>query len=127
MEDEPINAMDLLGKYCFAEAAVKIESIFIGNKISLQVKLYECNVEPTQTGMKRLLARPKANTRVLKQEAQDCSRPPMDMDDDKDDDTGSLVGSGDDVGEEPAQVKKKTVKKMVKRVVKKVVRKSAGD
>ena len=57
--DEPINALDLMGKYCYTKAAIKIESIFIGSKISLQVKLYEAVVEPITNGMKRLL-RPTA-------------------------------------------------------------------
>jgi hypothetical protein len=44
---EPINALDLIGKYCYTNATIKIESIFIGgSKISLQVMLYEAIVEP---------------------------------------------------------------------------------
>ena len=59
VNDEQINALDLMGKYCYTKAAIKIESIFIGSKISLQVKLYEAVVEPITNGMKRLL-RPTA-------------------------------------------------------------------
>lgn len=58
---ESINALDLLGKHCYVKAAIKIESVFIGNKISLQVKLYECQVTPIDMGFKRLLPRPKAD------------------------------------------------------------------
>jgi hypothetical protein len=68
---ENINGMDLIGKYCFVRAAIKIESIFIGNKISLQVKLYECEVKIADQGPRRLLsARPEADTRILTRPAQ---------------------------------------------------------
>ena len=52
---ETLDPMTLVGKYCNTKAAVKIESIFVGNKISLQVKLYEAEVKTFETGMKRLL------------------------------------------------------------------------
>jgi hypothetical protein len=42
--------------YCTVRAAVKIESIFIGSKISLQVKLWEAGITVTDTGIRRLLA-----------------------------------------------------------------------
>lgn len=50
-----VNGLDLQGKYCYVRGAVKIESIFIGNKISLQIKLYEAEVETLESGPKRLL------------------------------------------------------------------------
>ena len=52
---DDINPMSLVGKYCYVKAAVKIESIFIGNRISLQVKLLEANVRLADNGQKRLL------------------------------------------------------------------------
>ena len=64
-----IDPLDVLGKYCYAKAAIKIESIFIGNKISLQVKVYETVAELVESGMKRLLGgssllnRPGANVK----------------------------------------------------------------
>ena len=61
---ESVDPLALLGKYCYATSAIKIESIFIGNKISLQIKLYECEVKLVETGMRRLM-RPKAQKRVL--------------------------------------------------------------
>ena len=42
---ESINALDLLGKACYVRSAIKFESIFIGNKISIQIKLLECDVK----------------------------------------------------------------------------------
>ena len=118
--NEPINALDLLGKYCFATAAIKIESIFIGNKISLQVKLYECEVRMTNTGMRRLLTvRPESQSTVQ----QSSTSNPLD---DDDDDAGSIVADfeepkdGEEDVEEPVkEVPKKVVKKVVKKILKK--------
>lgn len=55
---EDIDPMSLKGKYCYVDAAVKIESIYIGNRVSLQVKLYEAGVKLLEAGPKRLLSRP---------------------------------------------------------------------
>jgi hypothetical protein len=55
-----IDPLTLLNKYCYAVAALKIESIYIGaGKVLLQVKLYEANVEVIQSMMKPLLTKPK--------------------------------------------------------------------
>ena len=62
-----INPMDLIGKFCYVKAAIKIESIFIGAKIALQVKVYEAEVRMIESGTKRLLPRsalPQADTVV---------------------------------------------------------------
>ena len=58
--DEKVEALNLKGKYCYVEAAVKYESIFIGTKISLQVKCLEANVRTLENSNKRLL-RPVSN------------------------------------------------------------------
>jgi hypothetical protein len=52
---EELDYTQVMGKYCHTKAAVKIESIYIGSRISLQVKLLECNVRLSDTGHKRLL------------------------------------------------------------------------
>lgn len=119
--DEVVDSSTLMGKYCFTKAAIKIESIFIGSKISLQVKLYEAVIEPTSSGMKRLLARPKANSKVLEMESS-SSRPPFAMDEDEND-AGSLVGD-DDVLELPQELEEKAVIAQTTRKVKKVVKKT---
>jgi hypothetical protein len=62
--DEPIDPLSLVGKYCYVRGAVKIESIFIGNQISLQIKLYEAYVHVVEMGTRRLLSRPAADQRV---------------------------------------------------------------
>ncbi len=132
-EGTAIDALSLIGKYCYAKCAVKIESIFIGNKICLQVKLYECEVKPMDSGIKRLLKRPTAQTTVLISNSTN----PMDSESKlDDDDAGSVHDSDDEGNKSKAAPKLKTKpkpieaeqqeddkKKVVKRVVKKVVRK----
>jgi Protein of unknown function (DUF2738) len=50
-----IEAMTLLNKQCWVKAAIKIEGIFIGSKVSLQVKLHEAEIKLKDSGVKRLL------------------------------------------------------------------------
>lgn len=125
-----VDPLDYLGAYCHTKAAIKIESIFIGNKISLQVKLYEANVQKAQGGMKRLLARPKADSRVLTQKpVRNVGKvaAPMGGDSDVENNEGSIAGS-DHEDEAPVpkssssakKAKKFAPKKIVKRNVKKV-------
>ena len=121
---------NLIGKYCTARGAVKIESIFIGggNKISMQIKLYECEVRPMETGMKRLLSRPKADGRVLTQTPSRA--PPMAThDSDGEDEVGSLAGSDTEESKAVTPVRKPAPPSAppVVRKIKKVVRKVAGD
>lgn len=119
--DEQINATDLMGKHCYATSAIKIESIFIGAKISLQIKLYETVVELANTGVRRLLSR---NPKVLvanKEQTTAESAIGLDNDDD-DDDSGSLHDSSEEeevVKEEKPAPKKRIVRRLVKKVVKK--------
>jgi hypothetical protein len=54
--NEEISPYDLMNKYCFVKGAIKFESVFIGNKISLQLKLYEALVKPMDTERKTLLS-----------------------------------------------------------------------
>ena len=53
--NEEISPFNVMNKYCFIRGAIKFESIFIGNKISLQLKLYEAVVKPMDTERKTLL------------------------------------------------------------------------
>jgi hypothetical protein len=121
INDEPLNALDLMGKYCYTNAAIKIESIFIGSRISLQVKLYEAVVEPTSSGMRRLLSRPKVQSKVL-EHMQNGDEGPPSMNMIPDDDVGSLIGSDNEDGEE--NTAKSPVKPVTRKVVKKVVKKA---
>lgn len=122
VDGNELNALDLMGKYCYTNAAIKIESIFIGSKISLQIKLYEAVIEPMQQGMKRLLARPKTQSKVLEHKGGSSSNsaPPLANNDEDDDDTGSLVGD-DILPQEEERVPSPKVVRKVKKVVKKAV------
>jgi hypothetical protein len=121
-ENNPINPLDLIGRSGNVNAAIKIESIFIGNKISLQVKLYECEFRVAETGMKRLLSRPQpiTNRLFIQNEISSSVNPLVDSmsrlttgENENEDEVGSLNG------EEEQPIKKKVVRK-----VKKVVRES---
>jgi len=118
--DSIIDARQLMGKHCYAKGAVKIESIFVGAKISLQVKLYEAVVEPSKMGMKRLLARPKARSKVLASQNENKSAAFALEEDEKlggsDEENGSLVAGDDDT---PAITSPKKIVRKVKRVVSK--------
>jgi hypothetical protein len=125
---DSVDPLTLLGKYCHAKCAVKIESIFIGNRISLQVKLYECEVKLMETGMKQLLRRPKAQQRVL---TSNTSKP---LDEKSKTPADGFVSDGsvndsDSDSDVDIPEKKESVppKKVVKRKVKKVVRKAGAE
>lgn len=122
-----IDALELLGKHCYATAAIKIESIFIGNKISLQVKLYECAVRRIEMGSKRLLSRPSESlehdSSVSVHNPTKNNPLPFGGGGDDDDDAGSLGGDDLELEEAPLEDTIKTLpKKVIKKVVKKVVK-----
>lgn len=120
---ENLDALSLAGKYCFAQGAIKIESIFIGNRISLQVKLYEAEVTLAGGEMKRLLRRPESIKRVL---TSNNSNPLNNFESKNDNDSDSDKSislseseSEDEVKPAPAPPVKKTVRRVVKKVNKK--------
>lgn len=125
LNNEIVNAEDLMGKHCYVRGAVKIESIFIGSRISLQVKLYEAVVEPAQTGPRRLL-RPQARSKVLALSSNQTSSDMLKINETNDDsDTGSLDGSDSDEEETPAPEPEPEPEKPKRQVrkVRKVVKK----
>ena len=86
--EEIEDPMELLKKYCYVNAAIKFESIFIGTKVSLQVKLYEASVKMLSSGPKRLLKiapRPTVEPTLTFEE--------------EDSDAGSIANSSDDEDE----------------------------
>ena len=112
-----VDPLSLLNKHCFTRAAIKIESIFVGQRLSLQVKVYEAEVEEKQMGSRRLLQRalPNAN-RLVMQSSGSASQ--MMTQEPADDNEGSLRGSDSEEEEAPPPpvVKKKAKKKKVRRV-----------
>jgi hypothetical protein len=53
-----INPMTLVNQKCRVRACIKIESIFIGSKISLQVKVLELEVQQQGNQRQRLICKP---------------------------------------------------------------------
>ena len=97
---EDIDPMTLLSKACKATAAIKIESVFIGAKISLQVKVYEAQVKMFDNTVKRLLRKPESSSDVVMEASADDNESKVADDDDdsvkgsdSDDDDGKNVAS----------------------------------
>jgi hypothetical protein len=61
---QQLDPLKYMKKYCYVKAALKIESIFVGSKISFQVKLYEATLRLADNGMKSLLPRPTSNRKL---------------------------------------------------------------
>ena len=59
-----VNPLSILGKQCYVKFALKIESVFFGSKISLQVKLQEVLFRPKETVLRSLLC-PTAEVRDI--------------------------------------------------------------
>ena len=115
-DDEMIDPLSLVGKYCYVRSAIKIESIFVGKTIALQVKLYEARVRLLNTGIKSLLSKPRpvADPELHIARDEKTSLLPLSSDF-RDDDTGSIDGS--DSEEEKPMEPKKVVKKVVKKKI----------
>lgn len=124
VDGESVDPLTLLGKYCYTKAAVKIESIFIGNKISMQIKLYEAECRMMDGGMKPLMSRPKNSGRMLTGGASasvEKKADSSDVEDAGEKDGGSLHGSDAEDGDEKQSAK--TAAKVTRKVIKKVVKK----
>lgn len=118
---EDIDPLTLLNKPCYVEAAIRIESIYIGAKISLQVKIQEANIFLIDNTPKRLLRKPVVVQQVemsddVPDEAQEEQKAAgaaafADMDEDNGvnsadagDDDGSIKGSDDESDKLPPVV-----------------------
>lgn len=84
-----IDPMSLMNKQCYVKGAIKIEGIFIGSKVSLQVKLQEAEVKLKETGVKRLMRAPAPPPMPVEAPAPQAKEE-IDSDSDSDSDTGSL-------------------------------------
>jgi Protein of unknown function (DUF2738) len=127
---EDIDPLSTLNKRCWATAAIKVESIFIGAKISLQIKLYEASVKVIDMEQKRLL-RPSAFASSShddeKQTAVAVTTNPFVLpakeDDKEEEDDGSVKGSDDESDEQPAAKPATPPQQPVKSTGRRVVRK----
>uniref|UniRef100_A0A6C0KS33 Uncharacterized protein n=1 Tax=viral metagenome TaxID=1070528 RepID=A0A6C0KS33_9ZZZZ len=72
-----IEPLSLEKKFCWVKAAIKIESIYVGSKISLQVKVYEAEVRLVESGARRLLQRPRSDARVTVARNEAASAAPV--------------------------------------------------
>ena len=117
--------------YCYVTAALKIESIYVGQNLSLQIKMVEADVEKMNTKKTSLLrtSRPVVNTpqNILIEKKTDESDSESDEEDDDEnleDDDGEtqqklVVSESDSDSDIPVTKPTKSVKKVVKKVVKK--------
>ena len=70
---EIVNPQSIIGKRCYVSFALKIEGIYIGNKISLQVKLHEVLFRLQETGIKSLLCPEATFANTLTENTEDSS------------------------------------------------------
>ena len=127
-KDNPLEALDLKGKFGKVDAVVKVESVFIGSHIRLQVKLYEATYRVLESSMKPMMRRGPAKNRLIKGGATNLNGINVDDSDDedevkedsfvkvKDDDElsdGSIIDSDEEL--EPPKKEKPKKKKKVKR------------
>ncbi len=95
--DEEIPPMKLLNAAMDAQCAIKFESIFVGTKITLQIKLIEAVITPKIFGNRRLLQvikRPSSSFELKEEESPNKKR--IVLDDILNDDNGSLVDDNED-------------------------------
>jgi hypothetical protein len=115
-----LSLPSILGKYCYTKAALKVESVFVGSKISLQIKVYEAEIELIGNTMKPLLSRQKAIGRVLGGTATNMNEVKVAVGDHDNNEKEGSVHDSDDGKEEPKVEPKAEIKpiKVVKKVVK---------
>lgn len=126
---ESYKPLDLIGKYCYVKAVIKIESLYLGSlKTSLQIKLYEAEVKIINSGVKRLLSRPATQVRSITNAS--VSNPLNDDDDEGDFGSGSIKGDDDDddLKIEDDEIKiEETIKEIPKKKKVVVVKKKKAD
>jgi hypothetical protein len=65
-EPVEVDPLDYVGKRFIMQAAVKIESIFVGSRISIQMKIYEAFVREAESGPQRLLVyKPESSSDIV--------------------------------------------------------------
>lgn len=119
---EQFKPLDLIGKYCYVRAVIKIESLFLGSlKTSLQVKLYEAEVKLINTGVKRLLSRPQARPQVENYTRSNVTNPMLSNKEENVDEESSI--KDEDEEDEPEVKIEETIKEIEPIKKKKVVAK----
>lgn len=101
-----IDPLSILGKRCYATAAIKFEGVFIGSRISLQIKVYEAKIKLIDSAPRRFLQTMSVSSEVVYEEkssmpsSSSSSLPDQKSDDD--DDSGSVKGDDDDDDDKPS-------------------------
>jgi hypothetical protein len=104
-----IDPMTIMDKRCYVNALIKFESIFIGSRISLQIKVYEAKVQMLDSAPRRFLQSMASSSNVFVESSTPAQSPSLlnsnvvsnlhiNSEDNKDDsdDSGSIVGDDDD-------------------------------
>jgi hypothetical protein len=105
-----IDPLAMLGKRCYATAAIKFEGIFIGSRISLQVKVYEAKIKLIDSAPRRFLQSMSSSSDVVYDEKTQespvvkTSVSASNTSVSNDDDTGSINGDDDDEKPHTVQV-----------------------
>lgn len=101
-----IDPLSILGKRCYATAAIKFEGVFIGSRISLQIKVYEAKIKLIDSAPRRFLQTMSVNSDVVYEEksAMPSSSSSSSIPDQKsdEDDSGSVKGDDDDEDDKPS-------------------------
>ncbi len=104
--DNLLDHTQLMGQRCKVRAAIRIESIFIGSKISIQIKLIEACVEMIEQSTKRLLPKMQADT-SMKEALENPfgdDAPVVAPGGPKEEDAGSLNGDDEEEAPPPPKV-----------------------
>jgi len=70
-----VNPLSIIGKHCYVQFALKIESIYVGTKVSLQVKLQEVGFRLKDNSVQSLLFPEFSTNTVEKLEQLEDSQP----------------------------------------------------
>jgi hypothetical protein len=104
-----IDPLSILGKRCYATAAIKFEGVFIGSRISLQIKVYEAKIKLIDSAPRRFLQTMSVNSDVVYEEksampSSSSSSSSSSIPDQKsdEDDSGSVKGDDDDDDDKPS-------------------------
>ena len=106
-----IDPLSILGKRCYATAAIKFEGIFIGARISLQVKVYEAKIKLIDSAPRRFLQSQASSSQVVydekspetqQQSSSSSSSTSLHSEDNDNDDSGSINGDNSDEDDKPS-------------------------
>ena len=115
--DNPIDPLEIIGKRCTVQGAVKVESIFVGRVITIQFKCLEANIELHGMGRQRMLLNTSTKEESTKEESDKEESDKEESDKEESDKEESDKSESDDSSKSlsPPPPKKKVVKRRVVR------------